>query len=79
MNLVSHPRIHQFRIMQTTHSDSIWPNILFLLKRQQQQQHNYYFKTKIKNNYFFPQLCCAACGVLVPQPGIKPVTPAVEA
>ena len=27
--------------------------------------------------YFWP--CCAACGILVPQPGIEPVPPDLEA
>ena len=32
---------------------------------------------KEKRFFFWP--CCAACGNLVPQPGIKPISPAVEA
>ena len=28
--------------------------------------------------YFIFWLCCAACGILVPQPGIEPTPPAVE-
>ena len=27
---------------------------------------------------FFFWLCCMACGILVPQPGIEPMPPAVE-
>ena len=28
--------------------------------------------------FFFFWPCCTVCGILVPQPGIKPVPPAVE-
>ena len=28
--------------------------------------------------YFFGEVHCVACGILVPQPGIKPVPPTVE-
>ena len=30
------------------------------------------------SNYYFFWLCCVVCGILVPQPGIEPVPPAVE-
>ena len=36
----------------------------------------------INNNkycYYYYWLCHVACGILVPQPGIKPPSPAVEA
>ena len=32
-----------------------------------------------RNSFFFSWLCRAACGILVPQPGIEPMPPAAEA
>ena len=40
------------------------------------QLHSFSFPLFIKKNFFWPD--CEARGILVPQPGIEPMSPAVE-
>ena len=42
-------------------------------------QRNQLIRGLVKRwNLFFFWLCCASCGILIPQPGIKPMPPALE-
>ena len=40
------------------------------------EEERWHFQSRL---IFFFGLCCAACGILIPRPGIKPVPPAVKA